>query len=216
MSGVVFEAIESPDYSGVVLQSGEWRVIAGPSGKRYWLQRREGETFVGIVWRKLPGALASVLPSDCPISAAQVSALPACAADAAPEAVERRRTLNEAFRLTDYRRDDYGRVVATDDAARLAVDPSGEIYLLQRKYERGPSEWRAVASSKSASGLRDNLVEENAPWDPRLRFDRVRSDQLCRVLDSLPEVCRDGEWPELPERPETARERAQEPKSVSG
>ena len=206
------EHIASPEYSGVVLASKDWRVVAGPKGNRYWLQRLgPSGLYVEVKRRKSPRDLAAVLPPECPIPPSKLLALPADAALAAPETVARRARLNEAFRLNDWSRDDYARRLETDGLWAIAVSPDPAAYLALRAAgdeDSGPSRnsWRKVRSFASAAEALSFFRPESEWVEGVIGRDFTKSDRLRAALEALPNDPADGIWASLPPRPETARE----------
>lgn len=199
------ERIDSDGYSGVCVASEDWRVIAGPTGNRYWLQRRTPEgLWREVKRRKLPGDLAAVMPPECPLSPDDVRALPDCAEQAAPATVARRAAFNAAFEDTAHTSDAYARILAETDRWRLVVACDASAYVLVERQDVQNVQRASYATATEALNAVHRRVGA-AVGSPVVRA-------LWRALDQVPDDPKQGQWAELPKRPESARERRQKAK----
>lgn len=123
-----------------------------------------------------------------------------------------------AFSANDWRRDDYERVICCPSNLRLAVSPDGLNYLVQLLDPRTSIEngvgsavrkWLTKFSAPDVNSVRNYVTDAVAVsgyWSPYADPDPHNSPVILAILsalDDLPSLAADGDWPVLPERPET-------------
>jgi len=178
----VAHSVHSPEYQGVVAPLGALhRLIVNASFRSFVVQRRQVSEGAESWWpvngwraRRLSRLVGKV---DLAALRKLAPRLPDLPRDAAPEFVRFRSAQVRAFELTDWRRADYSRVVASVAEWRVVVDAVGARFLVQR----------APDDCVAASGV--------APWAKVREFDHL--DQLrdwllssaaCRVGAALSEA----------------------------
>lgn len=207
------------DYSGALLLVGQGvRLVVNPAGTRYALQRSgvlDGQT----VWAGTSYATLSKLvlnqAAECEGLAVACEGLPDAPADALPDLQKMRQDVLDGFTATDWRRDDYPRMIHQDGNLRLVVDPSGSVYRLQWVAPtdlvsgRALSKWQTIKSSAYSADLLDHILERvysvDDPFEAQFDPDRSKghiASALQAALESAPPMARDGQWPNLPNRPE--------------
>lgn len=209
------------DYSGVVRRIGSTvRIVVNPAGTRYAFQSRfedEGETvWIGQSYAKL-STLVAKQAANCDGLALACEGLPDSPAAARPDLQEQRADILDAFAANDWRRDDYGRVICTDGNLRLCVEPSGAQYRLQwisiadRQSMHACNDWKSIKISADIGAIKSHfLLYVGDPTNPDFYDPQADTSDKSKIapllqaaFDTVPFQAADGEWPYLPERPET-------------
>lgn len=206
------------DWPGVVGQLGpDWRLVVSSDGKRYALQQRV-PTDAGPCWVSAggnsPATLARIRAKYAPTVqglAALCDALPIDPAAAAPLLVAAIRANDAVFEARDIARNDYARVVARDGQMRLAVDPDGQLYVLQwvkladARANAPGLRWRRLFDAPALSDVRRFVLDNVAGIDGPGRAGLVRGDDLSprwqAMVSGLPERADAGVWPDIPPYP---------------
>lgn len=205
------------DWPGVLVRLGDdVRVVVNAEGTRYAVQNRwfrDGRP----VWSASPsyGKMSSLLAKQAGnfdgLSEA-VEHLPDDPAQAMPELIQAWADLALLYELTDWRRDDYGRVIRQDTQLRVVVDDLGQEYRLQWAKAAdfragGFNDWLTLFKSPFASALLEFITGKvYIPGDGPDDFAAIRG-RAELLLSDLPANCVDGVWPDLPDRPVPLRHR---------
>lgn len=207
------------DYAGALLSLGQGvRLVVNPAGTRYALQR-SGVLDGQMVWAGASYATLSKLvlnqAAGCEGLAVACEGLPDAPCDALPELQQMRQDVLDGFAATDWRREDYPRMICQDGNLRLVVDPSGSVYRLQWVAPtdlgsgRAINNWATIKSSAYSADLLDHLLKRvysvYDDFDDQFDPDRSKghiASALQATLESVPPMARDGQWPNLPNRPE--------------
>ena len=209
------------DYSGVVRRIGSTvRVAVNPAGTRYAFQSRfedKGETvWIGQSYAKL-STLVAKQAASCDGLALACEGLPDSPAAARPDLQEQRADILDAFAANDWRRSDYERVICTDGNLRLCVDPTGAEYRLQWiSYDQYNAiqpcnDWKSIRISTDIAAIKSHFLlyvgDPTNPdfYDPQADYsDKSKVAPLLQAaFETVPFRAEDGQWPDLPERPET-------------
>lgn len=202
----VSQSIHSDAYQGVVCYiKPRSRLVVNGSLRSYVVQTRflvDGLPH----WRSAKGGRSftrSRLLETCGVKGVKkaLKGLPENPADALPKFTLLRSAQTAAFAFTDWRRDDYQRVLAQSADVRLIVMPTADKYQVQRVEAgcwngvHGSNAWMLVAGFQSAFRLGQWLQTQTlfAGWET-----------LTEAMTDLPNDPSDGVWPDLPIRPETA------------
>lgn len=202
------------DWPGVLVRlGGDARLVVNGDGTRYAMQRRvpsdRGAVWVGKAsYAKLSALLAKQADKFAGLADA-VKHLPESPSEALPDLVQAKADLMRVYELTDWRRQDYGRVVRQDTQLRVVVDTDGLEYRLQwvkrDDYLSGDCNlWITLFKSPYAATVVNWIVGNMSTFDFEARewVDCDEIEQRARLLLSdLPDNCADGDWPLLPERP---------------
>ena len=214
------------DYAGVMAQVNETcRVVVNPAGTRYAVQigsTLDGET----VWAgQSYGTLSKLLEKQAPQVQGLANAcmgLPELPDAALPDLQDQRRELLDGFKGTDWRRDDYARVVEQDGNMRLVVSPCGTQYRLQWVSVEAFNtietllalSWSTIRTSTSIAAIKRHFLEVvgsvHDEWRYTASDEPVDKSQVAPALqaafEQVPTLAEDGQWPALPARPETVRD----------
>lgn len=204
------------EWPGVLLRFGEdWRLVVNSVGTRYSLQRGTGAGD-SAAWRGPSYASLSKLLEKQSLAfeglALACSSLPDSPARAMPDLTRAKAALTQVYEATDWRRDDYGRVIGKDEQIRIAVCDRGQEYHLQwasrDDYFSGVcNKWQSLVVSAHSSALADFIANEFFDTLPYGRRLEALKGSASALLDGLPDNCADGVWIELPVRPAPVRAR---------
>lgn len=203
------------NYPGNLRQLGsDCRVVVNPAGTRYACQQRvqagSRAVWVGKSFSTLSGLL-SASDDALPGLGDACAGLPDDPAQAAPALTASRGELLELFAASDWRRDDYGRVIRRDANIRLAVSPCGAVYRVQwiypGQYKAGLpcNDWLTQAKGPSASWLIEWSCERIYCESDETRDREALALRVANLFVDVPERACDGTWPWLPERPSSVR-----------
>lgn len=231
--GVVFELAQGwrlvvpPSLSRYVVQRQE-----AAEGGPLWFAFAASETLAGLAqkvapWtyrqtlerlKAVPGLAAGMertvarlaaLPAWQAALLAAVSGgdLPDDPAEAVPGFARALADLREVLTASDWRREDYPRVIARDGNFRVVVSPCGLFYRLQSVSPllaaARSDNWRTVAVRRSASAIFSHLVAHvRLVSSGVLERETVGAARLLDVCRTLPERAEDGTWPAIPQRPD--------------
>lgn len=205
------------DWPGVlVLLGDDVRLVVNASGTRYAVQKRwfrDGRPVWGgsASYGKMSALLLKQAGNFDGLSEA-VEHLPDDPAQAMPDLTQARNNLLLVYEITDFRRDDYGRVIRQDGQLRIVVDHLGQEYRLQwaahNDFHVGVcNSWKSLFASSDLSLVAEFISDkffDTLPYKDRLA---VLRDRAAALLIGLPDNCADGAWPHLPDRPIPARAR---------
>ncbi|WP_299823062.1 hypothetical protein [uncultured Jannaschia sp.] len=203
-----------PDYEGVLRPVGpDWRLAVNMDGTRYLLQQR-GFAEGCEIWVAPPGPpprslskLHERFGSKVRGLARACKGLPDNPAEAAPDFHARRAEMIGRFHANDYRRHDYGRVISRRGSLRLVVDPTGAEYRLQwipsGKLLAGPcDDWKSICITPKASEVRAYVRERVYDASDTSGLAKTEVEAFAdELVAELPEHAKDGQWPDLPQRP---------------
>lgn len=205
-----------PDWPGVVVYLSEVERVALSSDASRFLLQRIAETDDGPRWMSPRGPKTATLSAfvahhgpKVPGLAESLDGVPERPEDAAPDFYARWSAMKDAFNATDWRRDDYARVICHDGNMRLVVDPEGVTYRVQWQprdayFSEGPfNSWHTQFIGPDTDKLRSLIHQRVYDTDD---WDAPACQGIIRALDEAPRLARDGAWPILPERPKGVRQ----------
>ena len=170
----------APEYHGAIASDGDWRLSVSSSGKRYLLQKRDADgVFVVKRWRK---ALSLLKPDIPPSLWCGVPALPDDPQDFPRPWADDLQTLASAGRAVAPSSDEYAGVLSRHGAARIAVSPKLNRYILQTS---GLDGWETVAAFRSRTGVFDLVFSTLHASHKARAFSRVAA--FMSLVVKLPE-----------------------------
>jgi len=208
------------DYSGLLAFVGDGvRVVVNPAGTRYAVQSRaefEGETvWVGSSYATLSAMIAKQGARFLGLADA-CDGLPERPTGLLPDLYDQHAEIVRRFAANDWRRDDYGRVIVRDGNLRLVVCTAGRFYRLQwicyadQQSDAPCNNWLSVKISSHIGAIKSHFYSRvGDPTDPDFYNPAAQTGiahvapRLQAAFETLPYLASDGQWPELPVRPDT-------------
>lgn len=204
------ERMSDNDWPGVVARlSHGWRIAVSGNGSGYRLQQLTVQDGKLIWWpvggRSLPAKLIAEWSHKVPGLAEAFASLPADPRETVSELIEANADLQERVDTSRVSSPRYCRVVSQSGQMRIAVDPTGYLYLVQwvASAEAGSDRafWRTLIRLPSASAV-ERWLNNNA-YDPDdggwWSGDQTAiAHASASLVDGLAEWARDGVWQSLP------------------